>query len=502
MKIKSKSLLAPGVAMAMLAVLAAFSVFLTWQLKSQIGAFHAGALQQYEAALTARGLLGQAHALAYRTLTWAQNLSVEELGAARKKTRAAVDEATRLLGEGFGDADDAKVKADLVAFARVLDRSMEMSAIEATDGIAMMRDADRLAESLAAQVDGRVQRAKAEADRLFEQAGSTFKTNVFAVVGVFAFAMALAAGVAMWVARSLLRSVTAANQAAERLAAGDLSVATKRASDDELGDLLDALGRSVTSFRGALAVVHESSSSIRLASSEVATGNGDLSARTEQQSANLQQTAASMEQLTSTVRQSADNAQQARQLAASASEVAARGGAVVGEVIDTMSQIQTSSQKIGDIIGVIDGIAFQTNILALNAAVEAARAGDQGRGFAVVAGEVRSLAQRSATAAREIKSLIGDSVGKVETGSRLVNDAGQTMQEIVSRVQRVSDLIGEITAATLEQSAGIGQINTAVTHLDQMTQQNAALVEQSAAAAESLKEQAARMSEAVGVFKL
>jgi methyl-accepting chemotaxis protein len=492
--------------MLMLAVLAAFSLFSTWQLKSQITAFHSGGLQQYEAALNARGLLSHAHALSYRTLTWAQNLSAEDLADARKTTRATIDEAARLLGvQGEGAAltpAGEKVKTELAAFARVLDRSMEMSAIEPTDGIAMMRDADKLAASLSAQADGRVQQAKSEADTLFELAGATFETNVMGVVALFVFAMALAAAVALWISRSLLRSVHEANQAAERLAAGDLTVQTERHSNDELGDLLDALGRAVRSFSGALTVVHESSTSIHLASAEVATGNNDLSARTEQQSSNLQQTAASMEEITSTVRQSADNAQQANQLAASASEVASRGATVVGEVISTMGDIQSSSKKIGDIIGVIDGIAFQTNILALNAAVEAARAGEQGRGFAVVASEVRNLAQRSATAAREIKVLIGDSVDKVATGSRLVGDAGQTMTEIQSRVKRVTDLIGEITAATLEQSAGIGQVNTAVAQLDQMTQQNAALVEQSAAAAESLKEQATRMSEAVAVFRL
>jgi methyl-accepting chemotaxis protein len=248
--------------------------------------------------------------------------------------------------------------------------------------------------------------------------------------------------------------------------------------------------------------VRASTDSISTASQEIATGNTDLSSRTEQTASNLQQAASSMEQLTGTVKQSADSARQANQLASSAAEVAARGGNVVSQVVTTMDEINASSKKISDIIGVIDGIAFQTNILALNAAVEAARAGEQGRGFAVVASEVRSLAGRSAEAAREIKGLIGASVDKVEAGSRLVADAGATMTEIVGSVQRVSDIIGEITAASSEQSDGIGQINTSVIHLDQMTQQNAALVEESAAAAESLKEQAKRLAQVVSVFKL
>ena len=263
-----------------------------------------------------------------------------------------------------------------------------------------------------------------------------------------------------------------------------------------------ALKSALARMNVAMSDVQASVSSIQTASIEIASGNLDLSQRTEQTASSLQQAASSMEQLTGNVRQSADSARHANELATSAAEVAARGGSVVSEVVSTMDEINSSSKKIADIIGVIDSIAFQTNILALNAAVEAARAGEQGRGFAVVASEVRSLAGRSAEAAREIKSLIGASVDKVESGSRLVAHAGQTMAEIVSSVQRVSDIISEITAATAEQSEGIGQVNASVVQLDQMTQQNAALVEESAAAAESLKDQAGRLNEVVGAFRL
>ncbi len=263
-----------------------------------------------------------------------------------------------------------------------------------------------------------------------------------------------------------------------------------------------ALKQALARVQQTLLQVRATAGSVNVASEEIATGNHDLSARTEQAASNIQQTASAMEQLTATVRNSADSARQANQLAASAAEVAQRGGSVVSQVVSTMNEINQSSKRISDIIGTIDGIAFQTNILALNAAVEAARAGEQGRGFAVVAGEVRTLAQRSAEAAREIKGLIGASVDRVEAGSRLVADAGHTMEEIVGSVKRVSDVIGEISTASAEQSDGIGQVGTAVTQLDQMTQQNAALVEQSTAAAESLRQEAQRLNEALAGFRL
>jgi methyl-accepting chemotaxis protein len=315
-------------------------------------------------------------------------------------------------------------------------------------------------------------------------------------------AVLLAVALAWRLTRSIVAPIAHATEVAKSIAAGDLSRRIEVRGRDEAAELLIGLQAMQQSLQRLVGRVRSSTDSINTASAEIASGNQDLSARTEQAASSLQQTASSMEQLTGTVRQSADSARQANQLASSAAQVAQRGGSVVSQVVSTMEEINQSSKKIADIIGVIDGIAFQTNILALNAAVEAARAGEQGRGFAVVASEVRSLAQRSAEAAKEIKALIGTSVDKVETGSKLVADAGSTMNEIVASVQRVSDMIGEITAASSEQSDGIGQVNTAVTQLDQMTQQNAALVEQSAAAAESLKDQAARLAQVVATFRL
>ena len=301
---------------------------------------------------------------------------------------------------------------------------------------------------------------------------------------------------------SICGPIDEATAVAERIAQGDLtSKALDLRGSDEAARLLRSLQAMQESLRHLVGQVRHATDNITNASSEIASGNQDLSSRTEQAAASLEQTASAVEELTATVQESAESARQANQLATAASAMATRGGEVVREVVTTMDDINASSKRIHDIVGVIDSIAFQTNILALNAAVEAARAGEQGRGFAVVASEVRSLAGRSAEAAREIKGLIGASVERVDAGSRLVHSAGGTMQEIVAGVQRVSDMMGEIAAATGEQSNGISQVNTAVNHLDQMTQQNAALVEQSAAAAQSMKDQAQHLAQVLAAFR-
>lgn len=311
-----------------------------------------------------------------------------------------------------------------------------------------------------------------------------------------------AVAVGFLLVRAIAKPLRDATIIANRVAEGDLTQEIEVSSTNEIGQLLTALRDMAASLATIVSEVRGGTETVAAASGQIVAGNLDLSSRTEQQAASLEETASSMEEMNSTVKLNADHAREANQLARSASDVAARGGDLVAQVVGTMGSINDSARKIADIIGVIDGIAFQTNILALNAAVEAARAGEQGRGFAVVASEVRTLAQRSAAAAREIKGLIGDSVEKVDAGTRLVGQAGSTMESIVAEIRRVADIMGQITAASDEQAAGIEQINRAITQMDQATQQNAALVEESAAAAQSMRDQAAKLTKAVSVFKV
>ena len=403
-----------------------------------------------------------------------ERATVDRIAEARKAYIAARDGATQAKAAG----DAAAVKAQLADKVQ-----------PAITGYLASQQA---------YVD--LQRERSAAVRA--ESGAERVRSVWMVMAVMAAIVAGLIVSTLLLVRAICRPMTQLADVARRIGDGDLDVAVDTGRSDEIGVLQGALATMRDALRNIVGQVRQSAESIQVASGEVASGNTDLSQRTEQTASDLQQTASSIHQLTANVRQSADAAAQANQLAASAQTVAQRGGAVVSQVVSTMDEINASSKRIADIIGTIDGIAFQTNILALNAAVEAARAGEQGRGFAVVASEVRSLAQRSAEAAREIKVLIGTSVDKVETGARLVQNAGSTMGEIVASVQRVTDVIGEITAASAEQSQGIAQVNGAIANLDQMTQQNAALVEQSAAAAESLKDQALRLTESMQVFRL
>ena len=436
------------------------------------------------------------------------------------KTEQAISQAKRaegLMQEG-AQALDAYRKAPRLEGSDALNQKLE-SAYKQFDGVVKrqaaalstmavqdyldLNDAGSAANTaLREAVGGVLAHIDSTTDELVVQAETAHGVSRTVTIVMLAIALALAVGCWLFISRTVLRPLREAGDHFEKISAGDFTGRIDVRSTNEIGQLFGAIKRMQESLTRTVALVRRGVDEINVGSREISAGNTDLSSRTEQQAASLEETAASMEELASTVKQNADNARQANQLAASASDVAERGGSAVSEVVSTMQGISASSRKISEIVSVIDGIAFQTNILALNAAVEAARAGEQGKGFAVVAGEVRSLAQRSAQAAKEIKGLIEDSVSKVGAGSQQVERAGATMQEIVASVKRVTDIMGEISAASEEQSSGIDQVNRAVSQMDEVTQQNAALVEEAAAAAGSLQEQAQRLAEAVSVFKI
>ncbi|UQV46481.1 MCP four helix bundle domain-containing protein [Janthinobacterium lividum] len=426
-----------------------------------------------------------------------------KIGEARKKYGAAKETLQKKISTDKETALMAELDAALKSGAPLNNKVIELrNAGQTEEAIAFLTQ--QAAPSLKIVLGALDSLVAYEAQQAAQAAtdAETLSTSARAsMIALGSVAVLLGAFVAWIITRSITHPINAAVAVAETVASGDLSSHIVVNSSDETGRLLGALKAMNTSLLGVVAQVRSGTDAISTASSEIAAGNLDLSSRTEEQASSLEETASAMEELTSTVKQNADNARQANQLAKSASEVAVRGGSIVSQVVDTMGTINASSKKIVDIIGVIDGIAFQTNILALNAAVEAARAGEQGRGFAVVATEVRNLAHRSASAAKEIKELIAASVANVDTGSRLVNEAGQTMGDIVDSIVRVTDIMGEITSATHEQTIGIEQINMAIAQMDEVTQQNAALVEEAAAASQSMQEQAGELAHVVGFFK-
>ena len=511
MKLGLKLLAAPLMtALVVLSVGQLNSVLMTQQADSALMASKA-ALEDFKTIGATQQQMAQAHTNVYRIVSVIGSMDEAKVQSVRTELNAQLQGIKRVVsGMGGTPGKDAGLTAVVVTdmkqqidkYAAQADSSIQIAAGDPVTGIASMQAAEATFKTLDKAMTLIVADVEKNSDFAISASQTSSRTTnwILALVGLISASVAVFLS---WMTqRKIVVELTQASQLANDVAAGNLDRQVVSNRQDEVGDLMRALSAMSTQLNQSISTVFDSSESIRLASVEIASGNQDLANRTEQTASNLQVAASFTGQLTGTVRQSAEAAQQANQLAASATEVALRGGAVVSQVVTTMDEINTSAKRISDIIGVIDGIAFQTNILALNAAVEAARAGEQGRGFAVVASEVRSLAGRSAEAAKEIKTLIGISVEKVDSGSRLVRDAGKTMSEIVTSVQRVSDIIGEISATSTIQTEGISHVNATVAELDQMTQQNAALVEQSAAAAESLREQAQRLAQLVSTFKL
>jgi methyl-accepting chemotaxis protein len=439
---------------------------------------------------------------------------VEGIKAAKAnwdKQQVVLDKAMADFGAAVTDPAQKKQLTDFAGYAKsyrevmlpFTDKLISGAYATPADARAAVAEANKSYQPMYDMLAGIDVTLQKSSGAIFAKVNGAMAAITTALLVIGALSMVLAVLLGWRMALSIVQPVKAVSVFAERMADGDLGQAPLVArGKDEMAYMTQVLGRMQQSLVDVISKVREAAEGIKLASAEVATGNHDLSARTEQAASNLEETAASMEEMSSAIKMLADSARMATQLAHEAERSAQQGGAVVGQVVSTMEEINQASRKISDIIGVIDGIAFQTNILALNAAVEAARAGEQGRGFAVVASEVRSLAQRSAEAAKEIKGLIGNSVSRVEHGTSLVGQAGNTMEEIVSNVAKVRDIIGEMSTAATEQADGVAQINAAIANLDQMTQQNAALVEQGAAAASSMSEQAAALTEVVRVFRL
>ncbi|MGV3573485.1 MAG: methyl-accepting chemotaxis protein [Ramlibacter sp.] len=510
MKIWHKILIGPTVAILFLLALGGLSAGMMMRQAAAMDELVKVRNSALDIATSAAQEVGDVHSNVYRMFTWIENLGEDKLKSTaadqRKRIDAVLDrfkafsERPNLLPEE--KALIASLQPQLSSYRTDINTALQLSLTNAGNGKLAMEAADTGFQALLKDFGALVALQKKLSADSAARVEAEFRAALLTLVAIALIAAAVSLALALVMSRAIVRPLRSAIDVAGNIAQGDLTARLDVRGRDETAELLRALGRMQEDLRRLVGEVAGGAHTVADTSAQIAQGNLDLSQRTEDQASTLEQTASSMEELTSTVTLNAENARQASQLAVGASDVARKGGAVVGEVVTTMNGISDASRKIADIIGVIDGIAFQTNILALNAAVEAARAGEQGRGFAVVAAEVRSLAQRSAGAAKEIKTLIGDSVHQVEAGTKLVGAAGKTMEEIVAAVQKVSDLIAEIAAASREQSAGIGQVNAAVTQMEQVVQQNASLVEEASAAAESMKGQAAELLQSVARFKL
>jgi methyl-accepting chemotaxis protein len=510
MKVWHKVLVAPAVAILFLVLLGAVSYAALMQQNASLEELAKNRFNGYQIAADSAQDISEVHSNVYRLFTWIGNLSPEKIKKITVDEEGKIDaviKSVTAFATQPGVTPDERKLADailpkLAKYRKSVDNAIDLSTVDVATGMMAMQTADIQFQEMHKEFVELVQLEKKMSQDSYEAAAANARRAVVVVVGLLLLAIALSIVTAFFMSRLIVRPLRTAMAAADQIARGDLSVDVATSGTDETGQLLLALSQMTQNLRKLVGEVSGGAHTVSETSAQIAQGNIDLSQRTEEQASTLEETASSLEELTATVTQNAHNARQASQLAVGASDIARKGGVVVGEVVRTMTGISESSRKIGDIISVIDGIAFQTNILALNAAVEAARAGEQGRGFAVVAAEVRNLAQRSAAAAKEIKSLIADSADKVDAGTKLVDAAGKTMDEIVGSVKQVTELIAEIAAASQEQSTGIAQVNTAVTQMDQVVQQNASLVEEATAATESMKEQAGSLLQMVSRFNL
>jgi methyl-accepting chemotaxis protein len=505
MKVGSKLGIGFGITVLLTLAISLFSLMRITQIDGVINEQSSIRTEQLERLYAAREALGQTGLSARNAYIFTSDADAKkELDILDQQKAIYLDALNKMEPLFKGNADFDKVSKGLRAMAEELNRPRKYrdSGKMEEFGKFLVTECSPLRRQIVADMAVVVKSVQDIVDARSVETNKTSIQSVRIILAITAIALLLSIALGFFITRAITRPLNLAVNVAQTVAAGDLTSRIDITSKDETGQLLQALKDMNESLVGIVSEVRGGTATIVTATNDIASGNLDLSSRTEQQASSLEETASSMEELTSTVKQNAENARNADSLSLSASEVAIKGGEVVSQVVETMNGINESARKIVDIIGVIDGIAFQTNILALNAAVEAARAGEQGRGFAVVATEVRNLAQRSAAAAKEIKALIDDSVGRVDAGSKLVMQAGETMTEVVSRVKRVTDVVSEITAAGNEQSSGIEQVNEAIVQMDKVTQQNAALVEQAAAAAALLKEQAAKLTQTVDVFKI
>ena len=510
MRISHKLLIAMASTLCFLLLFGVVTISAMYSEKNALVDIYSNRVAHADASMQSTETIATVHSNVYRLFTWIEEYDQQKIKEIAAEQNAKINEVIAALNgmaarEDLSDQEkqllDASIK-NLGDYKKQVAMSIDLATVDENTGMAAMQTADHTYQTLSGNLSALVSYETEQAKSSYESASATFARALIIAVLVLATAVVVSILISAYMGRLILLPLKQAVKVAKLVASGDLSSHIEAISEDETGQLAQSLKDMNDSLSRIVANVRSSANAIGAAATEIATGNSDLSERTAEQASSLEETASSLEELTSTVTQNAEHSREASALASDACDIAVKGGRTVSQVVITMSAITESSKKIVDIISVIEGIAYQTNLLALNAAVEAARAGEQGRGFAVVASEVRNLARRSADAAKEIKSLIDESVSNVDSGSKLVHEAGQTMSQITGSIKKVSDIIAEIAAASTEQSSGIEQVNQAIVQMDNVTQQNAAMVEEASAAASALEEQAKALTEAVNVFKI